>query len=125
MTDNNGMQLQANAAEISSIRMAFATEMERRGLGYLCDRIPTDLSSSTTQADPYDGSLTFSGEWRTESGQRLGSVVIHQGGQVFAEFDLLVPHPRDSRWFVESVTSWGTINDLKAELRLLPALADD
>lgn len=107
---------------LTLIQSAMVAELERTGLGYLSERIPDQLTRYQMQTDPYDGSRTFSGEWRSAFGQRVGSVLIHQGGQVFAEFDILVPHPTDSRWFVEAVTTWGTMQQLKSELRLLPAL---
>ena len=107
---------------VAQVHSALVAEVERSGLGHLGTRIPKQLASHQMQTDPYDGSRTFAGEWRAESGARTGSVLIHQGGQVFAEFDILVPHPTDERWFVEAVTAWGTQAQLKSELRLLPAL---
>jgi len=109
-------------ASLALVQAALIAELEKRGLGHLSDRIPEQLSSHQMQTDPYDGSRTFSGEWRAAGGARLGSVLIHQGGQVFAEFDVLVSHPTDERWFVEAVTTWGNTDNLKSELRLLPAL---
>lgn len=113
---------QSALSSLAQIQAAFAAELERAGLGHLQDRIPEQLTSHEMQTDPFDGSQTFSGEWRSPSGTKLGSVLIHQGGQVFAEFDVLVPHPTDERWFVEGVTTWGTQEQLKSELKLLPAL---
>lgn len=115
-------QEQAALAKLTLIQSALIAELEKRGLGHLQDRIPAELSSHKMETDPYDGSQTFSGEWRSDGGARIGNVLIHQGGQVFAEFDILVPHPTDEKWFVEAVTAWGNADQLKAELRLLPAL---
>ncbi|MAR89762.1 MAG: hypothetical protein SV765_13855 [Pseudomonadota bacterium] len=107
---------------LSRVRSALITELERRGLAELQSRIPQQLSSHELRTDPFDHSQTLAGTWLGSGGQRLGSVQIHEGGRVFAEFDLLVPHPTDPRWFVEAVTAWGQPPALKSELRLLPAL---
>lgn len=122
MTSATASPEQAALASLDQIQAALVAELERAGLGHLQDRIPPQLSSHQMQTDPFDGSQSFAGEWRNAAGTKLGSVLIHQGGQVFAEFDVLVPHPTDERWFVEGVTTWGTAQQLKSELKLLPAL---
>jgi len=72
--------------------------------------------------DPYDHSQTLYAEWRTPSGGYQGSVLVHGDGQAFAEFDVLLPHPRKPQWVIEAATAWGYRGALKSELRLLPAL---
>lgn len=74
--------------------------------------------------DGYDQSHALFMEWRSASGGYLGNLVVHGNGQSYAEFDVLVPHPRQSQWFVEAVTVWGVQGALKSELRLLPALGE-
>ncbi|SEP76740.1 hypothetical protein SAMN04244573_00401 [Azotobacter beijerinckii] len=72
--------------------------------------------------DSYDRSQSLYVEWRTPGGGYLGSVLVHGDGQAFAEFDVLLPHPRKPQWVIEAATAWGYRGALKSELRLLPAL---
>ncbi len=74
--------------------------------------------------DPFDHSQTLYLEWRTAAGQYLGNVLVHGNDQLFAEFDVLLPHPHKPQWFVEAATAWGKCGALKSELRLLSALGE-
>ncbi|HEX4975629.1 MAG TPA: hypothetical protein VFV48_07080 [Pseudomonadales bacterium] len=79
------------------------------------------LSRYELRRDTLDDSESFYGEWRSANAQLEGTVLIHANGQVYAEFDVLKPHPTDKRWFVEAVTAWGRNNMLKSELKMMPA----
>ncbi|TBU98833.1 hypothetical protein [Stutzerimonas kirkiae] len=79
-------------------------------------------SRSELREDPFDHSLALYAEWRGEHGGYLGSILLTGDGQVFAEFDILLPHPGKPQWVIEAVTAWGWPGALKSELRLLPAL---
>lgn len=72
--------------------------------------------------DPASGKDSLVGIWRDARGQKLGEMVFHADGSFFAEYDVICPHPKDMRWFVEAVTAWGRDNDIRTELRLLPAV---
>ncbi|THG77216.1 hypothetical protein E5198_16815, partial [Pseudomonas sp. A-1] len=72
--------------------------------------------------DPYDHSQALYAEWRDAGGALLGSLLVHADGQAFAEFDVMLAHPRRPQWVIEAVTAWGRVGALKSELRLLPAL---
>jgi len=77
-----------------------------------------------TSTDPYSGETTRCGTWHDARGQRIGEIKFHGDGSFFAEFDVVLPHPEDSRWFVEGVTAWGRGDIIKAEPKLLPSLGD-
>ncbi len=72
--------------------------------------------------DSYDKMTSLYGEWQDRDGYKCGSLLIHQGGQVFAEWDVVCAHPHDKRWFVEAVTVWGKAGALGSELSLLAAV---
>ncbi|SMF28659.1 hypothetical protein SAMN02745866_01841 [Alteromonadaceae bacterium Bs31] len=94
-----------------------------RPLGLL-NHVPAELKYFDLlyiKSDPFDASESLFGEWR-ENNSLLGSVVIHENGNAFAELDILIPHPLKKAWFIEAVTAWGTRENIKAELRLLPSL---
>ena len=82
------------------------------------------ITSLDVRKDPFDGTETLYGEWHDAHGQMVGNLQIRQGGQVFAEFDIILPHPTKPKWFIEAVEAWGDVNQLKTELRLIPALGD-
>ena len=109
---------------VARIQEKFIEELCRAGLKGWEDKIRLPLVNQEFRIDPYDQSKAFFGEWRHAEGRRIGTLMIHGSGQVFAEFDILLPHPKDSRWFIEAVTAWGDTQALKAELRLLPTLGE-
>ncbi len=109
---------------VKSAQTALIAEVKKFGLDDMPSRIEAELSNQEWRTDPFDGSQGLYGEWRDERGQKLGNILVNGGGQVFAEFDVLCPHPTKSKWFIEAVTAWGPATNVKAELRLLPALAD-
>lgn len=84
-------------------------------------RIPAMPQRCNLVRDPFDGSTSLVGEWKTQ-GKVLGNVVIHENGQAFAELYVLLPLPSDERWFVDAVVTFGMPGDLRSELRLTPTL---
>jgi hypothetical protein len=72
--------------------------------------------------DPADGSDCLTGTWLNKGGYRIGQLNFNGDGSFFAEHDIVQPHPRDKRWFVEAVTAWGRDSQIKTEPRLLAAL---
>ena len=68
------------------------------------------------QRDPYSGAEALLARW---SGARPGQVTVRGDGSVYAEWDVLCAHPRDSRLWIEAVIAWGTPPLVKSELRVL------
>lgn len=114
-------RLQSEQGNIIRVKQAMVKELARFGLEGLQTAIDKPFSMVTLRKDPFDGAETLLGEWRDKHGQLIGNMQVMANGQAFAEFDVVAPHPSDSRWFVEAVTAWGPIAALKTELRLLPA----
>ena len=79
-----------------------------------------DAASYRLERDPSDGSHSLVGEWRDQRGNRCGQLSFHADGSFFVEQDVVRPHPRQRRWFVEAVTAWGRNGQIKSEARLLP-----
>jgi hypothetical protein len=84
-------------------------------------QLPAQPQRCSLVRDPCDGSTSLVGEWRKHD-KTIGSLVIHENGQVFAELDVLLPLQSDERWFVDAVVAFGTTGNLQTELRLTPAL---
>jgi len=69
--------------------------------------------------DPFTGDFNLAANWYDGKQQRIGSLQFNSDGTCYAEFDVVQPHPKKSRWFVEAVTAWGKMDALKAEAKLL------
>ncbi|TGD75122.1 hypothetical protein E4634_03690 [Mangrovimicrobium sediminis] len=109
---------------IAALRSTLVGEMQRFGFDDLAEALGERLVNPELRKDSFDGSVSLFAEWRTPSGALLGYLLIHGGGQVYAEFDVLRPHPSRAQWVIEAMTAWGQADNIKAEPRLLPALGD-
>lgn len=85
-------------------------------------QVPAQPTRCSLVKDPYDGSTTLVGEWRRQRDKVIGTVLIHENGQVYAELDVLRPLPSDNSWFVDAVVAFGTPGNLRTELRLTTAM---
>ncbi len=72
--------------------------------------------------DVYDGEERMTGRWLDCDGQQFAHFIRYANGSLFAEKDVLQPHPARSEHFVEAIEVWGRPGQLKHEVRLLPAL---
>lgn len=112
----------AETVTLEIVRDALRNELARKGIVQAATGISTDFKHCELRKDVVDGSAAFYGEWWDAHGGKVGSVIVHASGEFFAEYDVLINHPTDKRWFVEAVTAWGRPGVVKAELRLLEAL---
>jgi hypothetical protein len=83
-----------------------------------------NLAKTERSKDPYSGEETLCLFWQNLRGHRIGQILFHGNGSFYAEYDVVLPHPTDARWFVEGVTAWGHNDVIKSEAKLLPALGD-
>ncbi|MBP1148588.1 MULTISPECIES: hypothetical protein [Methylocaldum] len=101
---------------------------EIHGLGFLPEQITMKPVFSEarfeTSRDPFSGKDTLCAYWHHPNGHRVGEMKFHADGTFFAEYDVVLPHPKDPRWFVEGVVAWGRDDVIKSEPKLLPALGD-
>lgn len=87
------------------------------------DFIPSPESAEWSVAvDPFDKSETLTITWLDKGRRKCGEIQVRPDGSFFSEYDVVVNHPSDKRWFVESVTAWGKVDQVKTELRLIPAV---
>jgi len=110
-------------ADVQVLCTAFGSALA--GLGFDVPLVrpatPGQCRYSTT-TDPYDGAEQLLGEWIDDNGFRYAHFVRYGDGKMFAEHDVLQPHPDDSGVFVEAIEVWGLPGALKNEVRLLPSL---
>jgi hypothetical protein len=65
------------------------------------------------QTDPFSREVSRVGTWRGKS--RYGTVTLFANGRVFAEYQVLLPHPQDGGRYVEAVQVWGRPGDLRGD----------
>ena len=102
-------------------RICAALKEEIDKLGLAGD-VPSPLweeAQFSIKHDPAFGEKSLEGVWLGEHGGKLGSVIIHQNGSFFAEYDVIRSHPFKAKWFVEAVSAWGSDPSIKTEARLL------
>lgn len=122
--DELDTRLLTEADTIEELRNKLIAECRRYDCEELIPAIEQPLVNPELRKDSFEGTQSLFAEWRTASGALLGYILIHGGGQVYGEFDVLKPHPQKSRWVIEAFTLWGEAGAIKAEPRLLPALDD-
>lgn len=69
--------------------------------------------------DPFTQSRDLVGYWFDTKQQRVGQLRFHGDGSFYAEYDIVQPHPKKPRWFVEAINAWGREDNIKAEAKLL------
>jgi hypothetical protein len=72
------------------------------------------------ERDPSTSEYSLVGNWISEQGAKLGTLLFHADGSFFVEQDVVRPHPTRNGWFVEAVNAWGKGDMIRAEARLLP-----
>jgi hypothetical protein len=76
-------------------------------------------ASYRLERDPATCEYSLVGDWLSEQGMKLGTLLFHADGSFFVEQDVVRPHPKRKEWFVEAVNAWGKGDKIKAEARLL------
>jgi hypothetical protein len=90
----------------------------------LTPRIEMSALQFVRVIDPGNQLPGYEGVWRNSRNDRCGALTFNSDNSFFAEYDLFCPHPRDTRWFVESVTAWGREETLRCEVKLIPSLKE-
>ena len=65
------------------------------------------------KADPFSQEISRVGTWRGKL--RYGTVTLFPDGRVFAEYQVLLPHPEKADCYVESVQVWGQPGKLRGD----------
>lgn len=74
------------------------------------------------QRDPYTQEVYVVASWR--GGARYGRAEIRPDGRVFAEYQVLCPHPVQADAFVESVQVWGRPGHWRGDAVIVAALGE-
>ncbi|BBI99402.1 hypothetical protein FGKAn22_10950 [Ferrigenium kumadai] len=87
-------------------------------------RIELAGAQFTRVVDPANQQPGYAGIWRNTRNERCGTLTFNSDGSFYAEFDLFCPHPRDARWFVETVIAWGNEGTMRSEAKLVPSFEE-
>lgn len=83
---------------------ALRGQVEKLGLSIGAEPIWAK-ATFTEKADPFSQEISLIGTWHGQ--QRYGTVTFFPDGRVFAEYQVLLPHPQQADSYVESVQIWG------------------
>ena len=79
-----------------------------------------DAATFVLIKDPYTGGHNLTGYWYDDAKkQRVGRLQFNSDGTFYAEYDVIKPHPNNAKRFVEGVSAWGKVGQIKAEAKLL------
>lgn len=96
-----------------------------KNLGLDADKIPCATAGDCRieqVRDDFDNETRILGTWFNAEGVQFANIVRYTNGNMFAEHDVLLPHPGKSGLFIEAIEVWGYAGRLKSDVRLLPAL---
>lgn len=96
----------------SEVCLAIRRQVEKLGLT-IGDEPVWAEASFADEVDPYSGERSLVGTWRGKA--RYGTVTLFPDGRVFAEYQVLLPHPAQPGHYVEAVQVWGRAGALKGD----------
>jgi hypothetical protein len=96
----------------AEVCLAIRRQVEKLGLE-IGDEPVWAEAGFAEQADPYTGESSLVGTWRGKA--RYGTVTLFPDGRVFAEYQVLLPHPALPGHYVEAVQVWGRAGALKGD----------
>lgn len=106
------MAAQPDDALGAAVCAALRGQVEKLGLSIGDEPVWAEASFAET-VDPYSQEINLIGTWRGK--QRYGTVTLFPDGRVFAEYQVLLPHPARDDSYVESVQVWGTPDKLRGD----------
>ena len=99
----------------AAVCAALRAQAGRLGLS-LGDEPAWEQAAFKTVVDPFSQERSVLAVW---SGQaRYGTATFFPSGKVFAEYQVLLPHPAQQGAYVESVQVWGDRNKLRGDANI-------
>ena len=105
-------ELSTLAGQGEAVCTALRGQVEKLGLSIGDEPHWSALSFAET-VDPFSQEVSLIGTWK--GGARYGSVTFFPDGRVFAEYQVLQPHPQSVGSYVETVQVWGRPPQLRGE----------
>lgn len=105
-------EVPALVAEGEAVCAALRRQVEKLGLSIGDEPVWAGLGFVET-VDPFSQETSLVGTWR--GGQRYGTVTFFPDGRIFAEYQVLLPHPAKPECYVEAVQVWGPPEQLRGD----------
>jgi len=102
-----------DAALGAAVCAAIRRQVEKLGLALDADEPQWDEAGFIRQIDPFSQEEHLIGTWRGKA--RFGTVTVFADGRVFAEYQVLKPHPQRPDSYVDAVQVWGPPDALKGD----------
>ena len=96
----------------AAVCAALRDQVERLGLSIGDEPVWADAAFAE-HTDPFSQEVSRVGVWR--GGARFGTVTFFADGRIFAEYQVLLPHPAREGCYVEAVQVWGRPDKLRGE----------
>jgi hypothetical protein len=106
------MVAQPDPALGDKVCAAVRRQVEKLGLS-IGDEPVWAKATFVEKVDPYSQQINLIGTWR--GGARYGTVTIFPDGRIFAEYQVLLPHPEKEGSYVEAVQVWGFPEKLRGD----------
>lgn len=100
----------------AAICHAIRAQVAKLGLS-IGDEPNWSAATLAEKTDPYSQETSLVATWRGTD--RYGTATFFADGRVFAEYQVLQPHPRLTGHFVESVQVWGTPEAMRGDVVLM------
>ncbi|HEX6736017.1 MAG TPA: hypothetical protein VF096_14515 [Azonexus sp.] len=100
------------AVQGEAVCAALRGQVEKLGLSLGDEPRWAGLSFAETR-DPFSQEVSLVGTWR--GGERYGTLTFFPDGRLFAEYQVLQPHPALAGWYVEAVQVWGRPGQLRGD----------
>lgn len=112
------MTIQPPPAEVGqAVCAALRAQVEKLGLSIGDEPIWSEVSFEAA-VDPFTQEVSTVAYWR--GGARFGKATFFPDGRIFAEYQVLQPHPSTADHYVDTVQIWGTPEKLRGDAVLEP-----
>lgn len=101
-----------DAALGAQVCAALRGQVEKLGLS-IGDEPVWAEATFAEQVDPFSQEISLIGTWHGK--QRNGIVTFFPDGRIFAEYQVLLPHPEREDSYVESLQIWGRPQQLRGD----------
>lgn len=97
----------------AAVCAAIRRQVEKLGLSLDPDEPVWEEAGFEKKVDPFSQEESLLGTWRGKA--RFGTVTVFPDGRIFAEYQVLLPHPQQADAYIEAVQIWGRPDALKGE----------
>ena len=105
-------EVSAMAAQGEAVCSALRGQVEKLGLSIGDEPVWADASFAEA-IDPFSQEVSVVATWRGKA--RFGKATFFPDGRIFAEYQVLLPHPAREDSYVESVQIWGRPEKLRGD----------